>query len=198
MSKAPEYIIIKNIDETQDWKVGNDQIGTSPTSDAWAQNKFLEINNTDAINNDNDLWRTAPTATVFHLWAGISVNQSTKDHMAYCFHPVEGYSAMGVYTGNAQADGVFVYTGFRPAFLMAKNYGASGKPWVMYDDKRDTYNEMYKQLVANTNSSANTSEGRLDFVSNGFKWRIGDSYHNDGSFLYIAFAASPFKTSNAR
>ena len=70
--------------------------------------------------------------------------------------------------------------------------------WVMYDDKRDTYNEMYKQLVANTNAPANTSEGRLDFVSNGIKWRIGDSYHNDGNFVYIAFAESPFKTSNAR
>ena len=74
---------------------------------------------------------------------------------------------------------------------------AAGKPWVMYDDKRDTYNEMYKQMVIN-NVVENTSEGRLDFVSNGIKWRIGDSYHNDGNFIYIAFAESPFKTARAR
>ena len=126
------------------------------------------------------------------------MNQSTKNFIAYCFHPVENYSKIGIYDGNASADGTFVYCGFRPAFLIAKNYGASGKPWVMYDDKRDTYNEMYKQLLANDNAAANTSEGRLDFVSNGIKWRIGDSYHNDGSFVYIAFAESPFKYSNAR
>jgi hypothetical protein len=141
---------------------------------------------------------TNPTSSVFTVGTGSGTGGGTDDHIAYCFHSVEGYSKVGSYEGNAAADGAFVYTGFRPAFLIAKNSGASGKPWVMYDDKRDTYNEMYKQLVANDNAAANTSEGRLDFVSNGIKWRIGDSYHNDGSFIYIAFAANPFKYSNAR
>ena len=68
----------------------------------------------------------------------------------------------------------------------------------MYDDKRDIYNEMFRQLLANDAAAENTSEGRLDFLSNGIKWRIGDSYHNDGNFIFLAFAEAPFKTTNAR
>ena len=147
----------------------------------------------------NGHWNnTSPTSTVFTIKADDDINNSGRNYLAYCFASIEGYSKVGSYTGNANANGTFIYTGFRPAFLIAKNSGANGKPWVMYDDKRDTYNEMYKQLLANDSAAANTSEGRLDFVSNGIKWRIGDSYHNDGDFIYIAFAESQFKYSNAR
>ena len=194
LSQAPEMIINKSLDSAHNWAVQS-------TLFVDASNTNMLYLNTDAAEaDDTNVFQAAPTASVFSpqggAWAGIGANGT--DYIAYCFHSVEGYSKIGKYTGNASADGVFVYTGFRPAFLIAKNYGAAGKPWVMYDDKRDTYNEMYKQLVANDSAAANTSEGRLDFVSNGIKWRIGDSYHNDGSFIYIAFAANPFKTSNAR
>ena len=159
---------------------------------------YLTLDSDSGESSSATIWNdTAPTASLFTVGTNDAVN-NTDDFLAMCFHSVEGYSKVGSYTGNANANGTFVYTGFRPAFLIAKNYGAGGKPWVMYDDKRDPYNEMYHQLVANTTAAANTSEGRLDFVSNGIKWRIGDSYHNDGSFMYIAFAESPFKTSRAR
>ena len=185
LSQAPELIIFKATGATDGWYTQWPKTGNAAR---------VMLNETAAQYTGSSSWSsTSPTATVFTA----SINHSNPS-IAYCFHSVEGYSKVGSYTGNASADGTFVYCGFRPAFLIAKNYGASGKPWVMYDDKRDTYNEMYKQLLANDTAAENTSEGRLDFVGNGFKWRIGDSYHNDGSFIYIAFAESPFKYSNAR
>ncbi len=187
----PDLIFVKDISDTNDWAVYNSVGGAT---------LYLQLNDTSPYASPSTgRWNsTEPTSSVFSVGDAGSVNTDTNNYMAYLWASIEGYSKVGSYTGNANADGTFIYTGFRPAFLIAKNTGASGKPWVMYDDKRDTYNEMYKQLVADDNAAANTSEGRLDFVSNGIKWRIGDSYHNDGSFIYIAFAESPFKYSNAR
>jgi len=192
LAEAPELIIAKDTESTAAWRVAGDSIPT-----AW--HYVMYLSQTPGAGDDGTQFNdTPPSPSVFTLGTGGDINAIGNVNIAYCFHSVEGYSKIGNYTGNASADGTFVYCGFRPAFLIAKNYGASGKPWVMYDDKRDTYNEMYKQLLTNSSAAANTSEGRLDFVSNGIKWRIGDSYHNDGSFMYIAFASNPFKTANAR
>jgi len=193
LSTAPTVVIVKNTggptSAANEWAVYSEPVGNT---------KALLLDDTSAPLTSPNFWNDAtPTASVFSVYQSTTTNDSGEFYIAYCFSNIEGYSKVGSYTGNASADGTFVYTGFRPAFLLAKNV-ASGKPWVMYDDKRDTYNEMYKQLVANDNAAADTSEGRLDFVSNGIKWIIGDSYHNDGSFIYIAFASNPFKTSNAR
>jgi len=193
LSTAPTVVIVKNTggptSAANEWAVYSEPVGNT---------KALLLDDTSAPLTSPNFWNDAtPTASVFSVYQSTTTNDSGEFYIAYCFSNIEGYSKVGSYTGNASADGAFVYTGFRPAFLLAKNV-ASGKPWVMYDDKRDTYNEMYKQLVANDNAAADTSEGRLDFVSNGIKWIIGDSYHNDGSFIYIAFASNPFKTSNAR
>jgi hypothetical protein len=100
--------------------------------------------------------------------------------------------------GNGVADGTFVYTGFRPAFVILKKYNISGKGWYMFDNKRNTYNGMSGSIAANSSGDESTTEVRLDFVSNGIKFRIGDSGYNDGSYIYMAFAESPFKTANAR
>ena len=188
LSKAPELVIGKPIASTDHWRVGSDFLAS------WVN--ILRLDTEDAEASFANCWAsTAPTSTLVTMGSD-GLNNTGYRSVLYCFHSVEGYSKVGKYTGNANANGAFVYTGFRPAFLIAKNL-AAGKPWVMYDDKRDTYNEMYKQMVIN-NVVENTSEGRLDFVSNGIKWRIGDSYHNDGNFIYIAFAESPFKTARAR
>ena len=189
---APDLIIAKDLESGAAWRVGSDSIPT-----AWEYVMYL--NQTPGATDENTAFNDSPpTSSLFNLGASEDINTSGNKIVAYCFASIEGYSKVGSYTGNASADGAFIYTGFRPSFLIAKNYGASGKPCVMYDDKRSTYNEIDNQLVANDSAAQNTSEGRLDFVSNGIKWRIGDSYHNDGSFMYIAFAESPFKTSNAR
>ena len=187
--------LIYNIEVTADWCAYHQKMDVTAPGDY-----YMVPSGTGARINNSALFSDAATDSVNITYGTDAQVNGTlgHDYIAYCFNNTEGYLKVGSYTGNASADGVFIYTGFRPAFLIAKNYLTSGKPWVMYDDKRDTYNEMYKQLLANSEAAANTSEGRLDFVSNGIKWRIGDSYHNDGSFIYIAFAESPFKTSNAR
>ena len=189
LSVVPDLIITKQYTgTTYNWATYSTPTGIDG---------YINLDQENAWASNATFFDNAPTASVFTPGSHSYVNPSGESMMAYCFHNVEGYSKVGSYVGNAAADGTFVYTGFRPAFLIAKNYGAGSKPWVMYDDKRDTYNEMYKQMVIN-NVVENTSEGRLDFVSNGIKWRIGDSYHNDGNFIYIAFAESPFKYARAR
>ena len=195
LSAAPEYIIIKNYDETQAWKVGSTWMSTG---DPWNDYEYLELNTSGAMSNDNGLWRTAPTASVFHLWDGNSVNQSTKNMVAYCFHSVEGYLKVGRYTGNGNANGAFVYTGLEPKFLMVKNVGAGGG-WAMMDRVRYPNNVVRNKLWANLNDGVVTAEDIVDFDSNGFKWRTADSSYNDNNntYVYIAMAQNPFKYGRA-
>jgi hypothetical protein len=135
------------------------------------------------------------------------VNENTKDYVAYCFAEVEGFSKFSSYTGNGIADGPFVYTGFRPAFVMIKNADdgfnggslAASHSWVMLDSKRSTYNRVDNWLGANYSSSELTS-ARVDFLSNGFKIRDSgtDINKNTNKHIYMAVASNPFKTSLAR
>ena len=121
--------------------------------------------------------------------------------MAYCFHSVEGFSKIGSYTGNGSADGPFIYTGFRPAFVMFKRTD-SAVNWVMYDTSRDTYNYVDNTLYPDEYWDENPAgSALLDIVSNGFKLRsAGGTALNtsSGTYLYMAFAEMPFKYANAR
>ena len=158
------------------------------------------ILNSSAIKaSSSTIWNdAAPTASLFTVGTNDLVNGS-YDFIAYCFHSVEGYSKVGSYEGNNNADGTFVYTGFRPAFLMVKSMGDTGK-WNMLDNKRNTYNVVTSTLRADLSTAANTANNLVDFCSNGYKWRnvswgeINSAY----TYLYIAFAESPFKYANAR
>jgi hypothetical protein len=129
-----------------------------------------------------------------------SLNLNTEKYIAYCFHSVDGYSKMGSYTGNGDADGTFVYTGFRPAFILRKG-SSFVKDWWMGDSKRSTYNTESASLYPNKTDAEYTGTGHeLDWVSNGFKIRnTNSSFNTDGeTYIYIAFAETPFKYSNAR
>ena len=124
--------------------------------------------------------------------------------VVYCFHSIEGYSKVGSYVGNGNADGTFIYTGFRPSWLLWKLYdGEAGQNWHIEDVKRNPYNYLNKTLLPNANAveadSTSTVAG-IDFVSNGFKMRGTDNGLNYSGYdyLYLAFAESPFKTANAR
>jgi len=142
---------------------------------------------------------TAPTASVFSVGdSGFTNAPSGENFIAYCFHSVEGYSKVGSWTGNGNADGPFIYTGFRPAFLLLKRIDAVTS-WLIEDDKRLGYNIDNNDLLPNQNSVEQTDD-RLDIVSNGFKLRSTFTSTNasGGTYLYLAFAESPFKTSNAR
>jgi hypothetical protein len=139
---------------------------------------------------------TTPTSTVFTL--GTDLNQS-YDFVAYCFAPIAGYSAFGSYTGNGSADGPFVFTGFRPALIIAKQSSASGENWYIIDDQRGPYNVVDKLL--NPNSSAvEETYSQVDFLSNGFKIRnTGTGMNANGAtMIYAAFAEFPQKFSLAR
>ena len=125
-----------------------------------------------------------------------STNESSKTYVCYAFKNIQGYSKIGSYTGNGNADGPFVYTGFKPAWVMIKSSGSNGDNWVVCDNKRDTFNVMENILLPNTNS-AEFDETSFDFLSNGFKLRQNAATYNDSgdTFIYMAFAEHPFVSS---
>jgi len=135
---------------------------------------------------------TSPTSTVFSLGNDNDVNVNTQTYVAYCFAEIKGYSKFGSYVGNGSSNGTFVYTGFKPAFIMIKETGTSGN-WLIQDNKRLGYNASNAELYANLTSAESTAD-RTDLLSNGFKARI-NSGENNGSgltYIYMAFAENPF------
>ena len=190
---APDMIIVKSRSVgTGDWVVWHSSLTSS-------NNNYLILNSTAAVNTANQPWNnTLPTSSVFSLRTWDSVNGSGSTYVAYCFDTVPGYSAFGSYTGNGSADGPFVYTGFRPEFIMTKSTSGS-REWYMYDAARDTYNVATNYLRANT-SAAEGSFTSYDMVSNGFKLRSSDTAFNGSgeTYIYMAFAEFPFKFSLAR
>jgi len=193
LSSAPEMIIVKNRDDTDVWMVYHAYKSSAPQTD------YIILDRTDAVADLATVWNdTAPTSSVFSIGTLVDVNNNTENYIAYCFHSVEGYSKVGSYTGNGNVDGTFVYTGFRPAFIMFKNINAVGS-WHMYDTKRNTSNVSSTILIANANNvEESDSSYNIDILSNGFKQRTTSSITNDGYYLYLAFAEMPFSNSNAR
>jgi hypothetical protein len=187
---APNFIIAKNRDSgSLSWFVSNDAIG-------WTKRLKLDGTNTAATNvafGDTD-----PDSTKFYLQDN-NLNTSGQDHIAYCFAEKKGYSKFGSYTGNGNADGTFVYTGFSPAWVMIKNTEGTDN-WNIYDNKRLGYNTNYSFLIANESNAENTttSTANLDILSNGFKVRASTGHLNTSGdkYIYMAFAESPFVNSN--
>ena len=192
---APSMIIIKNrtgSGVSSGWGVYHTSIGNT---------KYLALEQTAAAGTSSALWNnTSPTSTVFSLGNEQWVNTNGGSHVAYCFAPVAGYSAFGSYTGNGSTDGPFIYTGFRPAWIMIK-ISSSTSGWYIFDVKRNTYNALTSILAANTSGAEATDPGyAYDFVSNGFKLRnSGGSFNLNGdTYIYAAFAEFPFKYTLAR
>ena len=187
---APSMIIVKTRSGVNDWAVYHISIGAT---------KFLLLNTTAAAGTTSAVWNnTAPTSSVFSIATDFSINQSTATYVAYCFAAVAGYSAFGSYTGNGSTDGTFVYTGFRPRWIMFKRTD-SAFDWSIYDTSRDTYNVMPDILYPNL-SSAESNTYALDCLSNGFKIRgVGQNINTSGgTYIYACFAETPFKYANAR
>jgi hypothetical protein len=153
---------------------------------------YLKLN-TEGQKNNSSL--AAPTSTVF-TGAGSST-AAYRSFAAYCFHSVKGYSKFGSYLGNGLTDGAFVYTGFKPAFVILKKYNTSDDSWVILDNQRDPYNVVNSRLFADLVNSESTSTDMVDFLSNGFKLRTsGSAYNGSGiGYFYMAFAENPFVTS---
>ena len=188
---TPSMVIWKNRNDVDSWIVYHNALTTS---------EYLVLNT------------TAAKATVSGLFTGISstllplnnvsaaINANGFNYVAYCFAQVAGYSAFGSYTGNGSNDGPFTYTGFRPRFVMWKRTDASsGNGWYVLDSARSTTNVMGERLFPNL-SNAGSVDTQVDFLSNGFKLRTTDTDSNasGGTYIYMAFAESPFKYALAR
>ena len=196
LNAVPEMIIVKNRDAALNWNAYHVGVDSSSPEDY-----FLRLNFTDAIIASVKRWNnTAPTSSVFSVGTSGNVNGNTQDLIAYCFAPVEGFSSFGSYTGNGSNDGPFVYTGFRPRYLLIKGTSLSHN-WYVFDSSRDSYNGVQAFLNPPGSNAESTAAGVLyDFTSNGFKLRSGNGELNGNSYNYIyaAFAEHPFKTSRAR
>jgi hypothetical protein len=191
---APKMFIVKRRDNyggsVYDWYTYHVSLGNT---------KFVRLNTTGASTTFN-LWQnTTPSSSVIYLANDPGVNGSGANFVCYAFAPIEGYSAFGSYTGNGSADGPFVYTGFRPAFVMMKRTDTAGGSWPMIDKSRNGFNIQNYDLYANLTQVEATSVV-ADLLSNGFKLR-GTSSEWNGSgntYIYAAFAENPFKYSLAR
>jgi len=165
---------------------------------------LLRLNTTAAAASDSVFYYTTPTANTFYLGApaGYS-NGSGETYVAYCWSEIAGFSRFGSYTGNGNVDGPFVYTGFRPKFVIVKRTDSTGD-WYVIDSSRATYNQIGPGLNPNTSSAEFTlgspTGGALDFLSNGFKWRgtYVDMNASGGTYIFMAFAENPFKNALAR
>ena len=192
LSSAPTYVMVKERNGGSSWVVG-----TPPFS-----GRILFESNEAIAGNGTGQWQaTAPSSTVVTIGTHASVNRNDSTiYVMYCYADVDGMQKSGKYTGNGDADGTFVYTGFRPAFVLIKNTGAV-ESWNLFDTARDPYNLTTQNLnpnVSNAESDASSGARAIDILSNGFKLRGANSAVNSGSFIYLAFAEQPFKYSNAR
>ena len=190
LSTAPSMVIIKRRDSSNDWRVGSDGLTN------WTKHVNL---NTEAAQSDlaSAFNSTAPTSSVFSVGTSASTNASGGTFIAYCFASIKGYSKVGSYTGNGSTDGTFIYTGFKPAWIMIKRTdNSSGSRWLMLDNKRNTFNVLNKNILGDA-SDAEVDVDRGDFLSNGFKTRsTGTTVNGSGaSYIYMAFAENPFVSS---
>ncbi len=192
---APAMIIFKRRSgDTENWVVYHKSLGNT---------KSVILNGTDAQATSSARFQdTSPTSTVFSVGTSGDVNGGSSPFIAYCFAEKTGYSKFGSYTGNGSSDGTFVYTGFKPAFVMVKKFTEAGNSWVMLDTARSDVpnaNVNDQRLYADHSSSEASSPTRaMDLVSNGFKIRGdgGDVNNNSQQYIYMCFASAPLVGTN--
>mgnify|MGYP003676812804 CR=1 FL=1 len=188
LSTAPTVMLIKNRSSDKDWGVYHQGIGNTHR---------LYLNLTDAATSAIGTFRnTSPTSSIFTVGDHASVNTSGNNYVAYIFSERQGYSKFGKFFGNANVDGTFVYTGFKPALIIFKNADSGSADWVLYDNKRDGFNSNNIALYPNANAADDTGNDP-DILSNGFKQRAtgSDRNGNGENIIYMAFAENPFVTS---
>ena len=185
---APAMIIMKNRSTTNGWEVYHQSLGNT---------RYMQLHSTSAGGTSATRWNnTSPTSTVFTVNTEGGVNSSGGNLIAYCFAPKTGYSKFGSFVGNGNADGTFVFTGMKPAFVMIKSSDGV-YPWSIYDVKRLGYNVYNSRVVADDNIAEQGSQ-HLDILSNGFKLRTAGAGENGsgGNFIYMAFAEQPLVGDN--
>jgi len=200
LSKVPEMVIVKKRTTAapggaRNWAVYHSSLATD---------KVLQLSTTSAILSEANFFREDLfSSSVFGCNGDYDTCYSGDTYVAYCFHSVDGYSKVGSWVGNGSTDGTFIYTGFRPAMIIWK-VSTDVESWGIFDNVRDPDNRVGQRLHPESSSAESTASPttgwQMDFTSNGFKWR-GDTMagNYDGeTYIYLAFAETPFKYSNAR
>jgi len=185
LGAVPQLIFYKRLDSGTNWVVQSNLLGNKVQ---------LVLNGTDAENTDSRLGSSDNwTSTFFNVGTYGDMNSNGDPHVAYVFCNVKGYCKVGTYTGNGNANGTFIYTGFKPSLLIIKRTNSSDR-WVISDNKRDPDNPVNGELNPNDSAAEDTSSTPFDFLSNGFKIRrTGDVFNGSGStYIYMAFAENPF------
>jgi len=199
LSAVPNWMVVKcRSEDSKPWAIYHSKNTSAPATD------FLSLNNTNATADTSAYWNdTTPTSSVFTVGTTNDVNKDSQTYIAYLWRQKQGFSKFGKYIGNNNADGPFVYCGFKPAFVLLKNTGAS-QNWFIYDNKDFGINTVVdatnnRPLFANEpDTSASAGMYKFLFLSNGFKIvESGAQTNGDGnSFVYMAFAEAPFTNSN--
>ena len=193
LGKTPKIVIVKNRSNSDNWTVYNNNLSDSKAL-------FLQDTNAEIPTSSYNFWslywnETDPTSSVFSVGVDNSVNGSSDNIIAYCFAEIEGYSKFGKYTGNGSTDGTFVYTGFRPAWILFKQTQNAGG-WTMKDNKRSPENPADERLLAD-DVPAESTGADIDFLSNGFKCRSASNAVNGSeNYIYLAFAEAPLVGTN--
>ena len=187
-----DFLMIKDLGNSSNWIVGHKDTFTTGE---------IYLNLTNALSAAfGPFNKTAPTTSVFNLGTDVICNGSGRNYVGYCFAEKKGFSKFGSYTGNGNADGPFIYTGFKPALVIQKHYsGAATEGWQMWDTKRNTYNLTDLNLSADSSSAEFTATARaIDILSNGFKCRGADNSGNASGqgYIYMAFAENPLVGTN--
>tara|TARA_R100000544_G_scaffold34693_1_gene21569 strand:- start:27 stop:1088 length:1062 start_codon:yes stop_codon:yes gene_type:complete len=194
---APSLIIIKNYSTSINWSVNSQPLNASLGD----YTRYLTLDSNGAVSGagNTQYQNSAFTSSVFNVGTNATTNGNGNSIIAYCFANVQGFSKTGTYVGNGNANGTFVYTGFKPAWVMYKSSSLS-ESWKIYDAARQPNNVVNLALDANSNSAEDSGGGGndIDFLSNGFKQRGNDSRANGSgaTYIYMAFAENPLVASN--
>ena len=187
LGSAPDMYIWKSRARADNWYIYHRSTGAGG---------YLRLNTNDAFTSNNNVWsNTDPSSTVIY-YGGNSLSTNNENHVLYSFKSIQGYSKFGSYTGNSNADGAFVYLGFKPAFVLVTANATEN--WLIVDNKRtQSFNPVDGRLIPNSSAAEETNLTPCDFLSNGIKWRSSDGVWNSSSntHIYMAFAEHPFVNS---
>ena len=193
LSAVPKVIMPKARSTSgYEWRLYHAGNTSAPETD------YLVLNDTSATTDAANAWNdTAPTSSVFTLGDGETPNNDGTTYITYLWAEKQGFSKVGKYTGNGNADGPFIHLGFRPAFFLLKKSSATD-PWVIFDNKRAPYNYFDKLIYPDSNEAESGAAERGDFLSNGVKFKSNHTYFNGSgiTYVYMAFAEAPFVNSN--
>ena len=182
LSAAPEWMLFKDKGNSTNWRVYHTSMG--------GITKYMLLNSSAAVATAS-MWGS-PTASAFIVGGtGYEVNESGNNYIAYCWHGVDGFSKFGGYTGNGNANGPYVFTGFKPAYFMSKRIDSTSD-WIIWDNARSKFNPCTERLIASSNGAEGSAS--IDLLSNGIKIRNSDVSRNasGGTYIYMAFAERPF------